>query len=124
MFLCLRHDAFIGCDDQQSGVDAPDTGQHVFDKVTVTGHIYNTDLLAVWQCKPAEAEFDGHLALLLFFQAVGMSACERSDECGFAVVNMTGGADNAHGLFWGLTNVPHDAFVGGEPLMEHVHKFL
>lgn len=124
MFLCLRHDTFIGCDDQQRGVDAPDTGQHVLDKVTVTGHIYNTDLLAVWQGKPAKAEFDRHLALLLFFQAVGMGACERGDERGFAVVYMTGGADNAHNLFRCLTNVPHNTLVGGEPLMEYVHEFL
>jgi hypothetical protein len=34
------------------------------------------------------------LPLFFFFQAIGISACERFDERGFAVVDVTRGADD------------------------------
>jgi hypothetical protein len=53
-----------------------------------------------------------------------MRARERSDESGFAVVYMTGSADNTHDLFRGFSSVAHDSFVGGQPLVEDIHEFL
>jgi hypothetical protein len=62
----------------------------------MTGHIHDPDLFAVWKSQPAEAELDGHLARLLFLEAIGMGACQRSNQRGFSVVNVTGGTNNPH----------------------------
>ncbi len=49
MLACLRHNAFIGSNHQQSSIDAAHTCQHILDEIPVTRHIHNTDLLSVWQ---------------------------------------------------------------------------
>ncbi len=79
------------------GVQPADTCQHVLDEVAVTGYIYDADLLAAGQGQPGKAEVNGHKAFLFFFETVGIDAGEGSDEGGFAVVNVAGSADNAHG---------------------------
>jgi hypothetical protein len=65
--------AFIRGNHKQHRVDPANARQHVFDEVAVTGHIHDADLLAVGQRHPGEAQVDGHLALLFFLEAVGVS---------------------------------------------------
>jgi hypothetical protein len=62
----------------------------------MAGHIHDADLFSVRKREPAEAEVDRHLAFAFLFQAVGVDAGERGDERGFAMVNVTCGANNAH----------------------------
>src|SRR5205823_1817630 len=45
-----------------------------------------------------EAELDGDAALLLLLQAVGVDAGERAHQRGLAVVDVSGGADDAAGF--------------------------
>ncbi len=47
VFTRLRHDAFVGCDDEQRQVDAAGAGQHVLDEALVAGHVDNAGLGAV-----------------------------------------------------------------------------
>ncbi len=42
--------------------------------------------------QPHEAQVDGHAALLLFPEPVGVDAGERLHQCGLAVVDVPGGA--------------------------------
>ena len=100
VFTRLGHHALVGRDDQQRGVNAAHAGQHILDEVAVAGHVHDADLLAVWQGQPGEAEVNGHLALLLFLEAVRVDTCERGDEGGFTVIYVSGGADNAHVILW------------------------
>jgi hypothetical protein len=101
----LRHDAFIGGDDKQGRIDTAHARKHVFDEVTMTGNINDANFLAARQGKPAEAEINGHLALLLLFQTVWMCARERGDQSGFAVIDMPGGTNDAHIIL--LRNTQH-----------------
>ena len=94
----LRHDAFVGGDDQQGRVDPPDPGQHVLDKVPVPGHIHDADLLAVGQGEPSKAKVDGHLAGLFLLEAVRMNPRQRSDESGLSMVDVACGSNDSHDL--------------------------
>ena len=73
----LRHHAFVGGDDEQREVDAADAGEHVLDEALVAGHVDDADLLRrSGSVQPGEAEVDGHAAVFLFLQAVGVDAGE------------------------------------------------
>ncbi|MDZ7685579.1 MAG: hypothetical protein U5O39_11720 [Gammaproteobacteria bacterium] len=46
MFKRLRHGAIVGGDNEKSGIDDGDSGQHVVDKADMTGHIDKADAMA------------------------------------------------------------------------------
>src|SRR5512142_1075577 len=96
MFPRLRHDAFVGGDHEQGRVDSPDARQHVLDEIAMTRYIHNADLFAVWKSQPPEAEFDRHLAGLLFLETVRVCSCQRGNQRGLSVINMAGCTDNTH----------------------------
>src|SRR5436190_15496910 len=96
MFLRLWHDAFVGSDDEQRGINSPDTREHVLDEVPMTRNIHNANFLAVWKREPSEAKLDGHLARLFFFKTIGVYTRQYRDERGLAMMNMTCCSDNAH----------------------------
>ena len=64
----------------QGDVDAANASQHVVNKPLVARHIHDRDLDAIWQLQPGEPEVDGHAALLLFLEAVGIDASQGSDQ--------------------------------------------
>src|SRR5581483_2647711 len=78
----LGHDALVGGDDQHGEVYAADAGEHVGDEVLVAGDVDDADLGAGGQLEPGEAEVDGHAAVALFLEAVGLDAGEGADEGG------------------------------------------
>src|SRR5947209_3447237 len=61
----------------------------------MAGHVHNPDRFSARQRQPCKAEVYGHLALFLFFEPIGVNACEGFNQSGFAVIYMTCGADNA-----------------------------
>ena len=61
------------------------------------GHIDDANRFLRGQRQPGEAQVDSHLALLFFFEAVGVDAGQGSDQGRFAVINVAGGANDAHG---------------------------
>ena len=79
VFARLGHDAFVGGDDEQGGVDPADAGQHVFDEVAMPRHIHDADSFAARQIQPGKTEIDGHLAALLFDEPIGIDAAELFD---------------------------------------------
>ncbi len=111
MLVGLRHDAVVGGDDEDDHVHAMRAGDHVADKVHVARHIHYADDALVRQAAGGEAEINRQAALFLLGQCVGLTAGEKLDESGLAVVHVAGGAEHdvlaggAHGLamqpgFW------------------------
>ena len=96
MLSGLRHDGLVRGDDQKAHVDAADASQHVVDEALVAGNVDDADLVAAGQLKPGEAQVDGHAALFFLAQAVRVNACERLDERGLAVVDVTCRSDYKH----------------------------
>src|SRR5262249_55933597 len=94
MFSGLRHDAFVGGDDEHGEVDAPDARQHVLDEALVTRDVDDLDRESVRLFGKRKAGIDRDAASLLFGQAVGVDAGQRFDERGFAVVDVSRGADD------------------------------
>ncbi len=88
MFTRLRHDALIRSDHEHGCVNTTHAGQHILDKINVSGDINNAYILrrslsevghpsAVCpnrQIDPGKAQIDGHTTCLFFFQTVGINA--------------------------------------------------
>src|SRR5687768_2021911 len=96
MFSGLRHDAFVCSDHEQRGVNSPDAGQHIFDKVAVTGHVHDSHFFAVWECHPTEAKLYGHLAGLFLLETIRVDPRKRGNEGRLAVVYVTCCSNHTH----------------------------
>ena len=94
MLQRLRHDAVVGGDDQQREIDAARAGQHRVDEALVARHVDEAENAPALDRLIGEAEIDGDAARLLLFQPVAVDAGERFDQGRFAMVDMTGGADD------------------------------
>ena len=90
----LGHHAVVCGDDQHGKVNAAGTGEHIFDEFFMAGHIHDADLGAVGPVQMGKAQLNGDAPLFFFLQPVGVDAGEGLDQQGFAVVNVTGGADD------------------------------
>ena len=94
MLHSLGHDTLVRSDDQQGQVDAPGPGQHVFDELFVARHIHDACLGAVSPVQVGKAQVDGDAPALFLRQTVGVDAGKGLDKHGFAVVYVSGGADD------------------------------
>ncbi len=92
----LRHDGFVGGDDEHDRVDPARAGQHVADEPLMTGHVHERDL-DVPVAPVREPEVDGDAARLLLFQPIGVGAGERQDEAALPMVDVAGRADHERG---------------------------
>ena len=105
MLAGLRHDAFVGRDDQQHGVDSTDAGQHVLDEAFVPGHVYERHVVP---SDPGvrKPEVDRDPACLFLLQTIGIRAGEREDKRTLAVIDVTGCTedDRLHVAKASLTN--------------------
>ncbi len=89
VLACLRLDGFVGGDDQEDGVDAGGSGEHVLDETLVAGDVDETDVAEM-----SEAEVDGDAAAFFFLKTVGVDAGEGSDERCLAVIDVSCCADD------------------------------
>ena|SRR5947209_20459921 len=98
MLLGLRLDTFIGGNHKQDQVYTADSGQHVANKTFVAGDVNESQAqqFAVWGCelKVGEANIYSDAAALLLLQAVGINAGERLNQRSFAVINVSGSAND------------------------------
>lgn len=92
VFAGLGHDAVVGGDDEDDAVDAGGPGDHGLDEVFVAGDVDDADFEAA-EIARGEAQLDAHAAFFFLLEAVGFTAGEQFDEGGFAVVDVTGGAE-------------------------------
>ena len=94
MLLRLRHRPVIRRDDQQHEIDAGDAAQHVADEALVPRHVDEADGARALDRQIGEAQIDGHAALLLLGQAVGIDAGQRLHQQRLAVIDMAGRGDD------------------------------
>ena len=88
MFHGLRHDPFIRSHNQQDQVDAADPGQHVPDKLFVTGHVDDPDLQPFFIGHFCKTQLYGDAPLFFFFEPVSIDTGEDFDQAGFTMVHM------------------------------------
>ncbi len=93
MLARLRLDGFVGRNHQEQHVDSRRAREHVAHKALVPRDIHKTEAHAVL-FEEREAEINGDAAALLFFEPVGMGACQCFDQRGLAVVNVPCSADD------------------------------
>ena len=89
----LRLDRFVRRDHQQHQIDPADARQHVPHKSLVPRHIHQPQP-SLPELQKRESQVNRDAAPFFFFQAVGVRAGERLDQRGFAVVDVSSGADN------------------------------
>ncbi len=89
MLPSLRHRTVVGGDHQHGDIDPTDARQHVADESLVSRHIDHAHLATAGQREPGEAEVDGHLALLLFDEAVRVDPGQGADKRRLAMIDMT-----------------------------------
>ena len=94
MFTRLRHNAVITGHHQQGMVNTSDPRQHVGKKLFVSGDVNKAQHAAIGLRPVGITQIDGHTALFLFRQAIGIHARDGLQQGGFSVVNMTGGGNN------------------------------
>ena len=92
MLAGLRHDGFVGRNDQHHHVDAAHAGKHVLDESLVTGHVDEADGRLSIEREIGESDIDRDAALLLFLEPVGINAGERLHERGLAVIDVSCGS--------------------------------
>jgi len=90
MFPRLRHDPFIGGNNQNHEIDTGRSGHHVPDKPLVAGNIDNPEGPAVRKAQGGKSEFDRNPPLFFLPETVGVHAGESFDQSRFAVVHMAG----------------------------------
>src|SRR5258706_15989933 len=92
MLFGLRHDAFVGRDDEQRDVDAGRAGEHVLYEAFVAGDVHHArldpPLPLARQRQGREAEIDRDAAALFLFPAVGVDPGERLYGRGLPVVDV------------------------------------
>src|SRR5205814_3715028 len=93
MLLRLRHDAFVGGDDEQGDVDPGRAGEHILDECLMAGNVDDARLDSAGQWERSKTEINGDAAALLFFPPIGINPGERLHQRGLAVVNMSRGTD-------------------------------
>jgi hypothetical protein len=90
----LRLDRFVGRYYQQDRFDATRARKHVLDKPLMAGHIDKADTLTASKGEMREAEIDRNAACLFLGQAVGINACQGTDQRSLPMVDMARGSDD------------------------------
>ncbi len=99
VLLALWLPSLGGGHDEEAGVDASDTGQHVAQESHVAGHVDEGDRLGpdvVSDGRVGEPEVDGQAAAVLLLQTVGVGAGERHDERRLAMVDVSRRGNDPH----------------------------
>ena len=93
VLTCLLFYGIIGSHNQKCEIDAGGPRQHLPHKSFVARNIDNAEPEFV-KIELSESQLDRDSTLLLFRQPVGIGACQRFDERGLAVVDVTRGSQN------------------------------
>ncbi len=91
----LGHDALVRRHDQQGQINAAGASQHIADEFFVARHVDDARPAAVRQIQVGEAQLNGDPPLFFLPQPVCLNAGQRPNQAGFAVIHMTGCADDA-----------------------------
>src|SRR5690606_9003818 len=89
----LRHDTFVGGDDQQDQIYAGSASDHILDETLVTRHINQGRPSPARQLKLGETKVDGQSTTLLLRQPVGILTGQSQDQRRFAMIDVAGSSD-------------------------------
>ena len=98
VLLGLWHPTFARIDHQKTHVDAANASQHVAQKANVSGHINERKHFTSTSRAVRKAEIYGEASAFFFFKTIGVGAGECFNKRCLAVVNMTCGGDECHGV--------------------------
>jgi len=98
MLPSLRHGPLVSSHDEEGRVNAPHSSEHVLDEVLVSRDVHDAHDVAAGGVAPSEAQIYGHFPFLLLFEAVGVNASKGFHQCGLAMINVSGGANNLHAV--------------------------
>src|SRR5258708_40058556 len=93
MFARLRLNRFLDCNRQQHHIDAGRSSKHVPDEPLMSGGMHEAKSHLTF-FPESKTQIDGDASALFFFQTVRMRAGQSFDQGRFAVVDMTGSADD------------------------------
>ena len=92
----LSAPAFIRRDDEEHGGNRADAGEHVRDKPLMPWYVDECDLRPIAEPRPCVAEVDRHPAATFLRPSIGLHSGQRADQCGLAVVDVSGRRDYVH----------------------------
>ena len=93
MFHGLGLDPLVRPDTQEEIINAADAGQEVFQEAFMPRNV-NEPQLNVGRPEMGEAQINGDFARLLLGEAIAVNPRERLQQSGFAVVHVSGRADD------------------------------
>ena len=93
MLFRLWHPTVIRRYNKKREIDRADAGDHVADKIFVTGNVDHTDG-ETGQFEMREPKFNRNPARFLFRQPICVGASERTNERGLAVIDMSGSGED------------------------------
>ena len=88
VFEGLGHDAVVGGDDEQEGVDAGRSRDHVLDEALVAWHVDQAGPPATRKIQLRVTGHDRDAPAMLLLQPVGVGAGHVADQSGLAVVHV------------------------------------
>ena len=94
----LRCRPFVRGDDEQQQLHPGSAREHVVQESLVAGNVDDPGLDTVGEAQVGEAEIERHPAYALFEPAIGIGSGQGANERRFAVIDMTRGSDDVHGL--------------------------
>src|SRR5262245_25052763 len=93
MLFSLRHPAVISGNNQKREIDRADAGNHVSNKIFVTGHIDDSNVEPLFvssgKIQLGETEIYCNLPLLFLGEPIRVGSRERLYQRTFAMVNVT-----------------------------------
>ena len=93
MLLGLGLDPFVRCNHHQNDADSTQTCKRVVNETLMPRYVDESYLQIVCE-KVGEAEVDSNATTFLFFPPIAVDSCEGLDKCRFAVIDVSGCADN------------------------------
>jgi hypothetical protein len=93
MLACLRDYAFVRGDYKHYNIDPARSGKHIFDETLVTRNVDETKMHFA-DAQLGKPEINGYSAPFFLWQTIRVDARQRLYQSSFAVVDMSGGADD------------------------------
>ena len=94
MFFRLRHDPFVGIDDEQDQIEARQAGDHILDELFMPRYIDDAGPRTVRQVEPGKAQVDGQSPFLFFRCRIRIDPGQGPDQRRLAMIDMAGRPDD------------------------------
>ena len=114
MFPGLRHNSLIYCDHYHGNINSASSSQHILYKPFMAWHINNPGFPVIRKFQKRKTIFNCNPPPFFLCQAIRIRACQRLDQPGFTMINMSGSTYDPVPFFFHIFFMPH--FVRTIPL--------